>query len=195
MKKIAIFSSCSYSYLSLHVAFNERHPKAHTIHSTNPIDMVGADLVIFIISACDILQYSTIFLKYCKFNPDKKIVTIGEGKHNEVFDAVIGCKNRRIDIKLPLREILNQCENIIYDNKPPLHVICENTIKPIEIEIIRMLSQGYSLTEIAIKKNRNLKTISHHKCGFFRKLGVKNRLDTLLKLNSGRKYTQINYKK
>ncbi|WP_431224004.1 hypothetical protein ACQ86O_02480 [Serratia sp. L9] len=48
-----------------------------------------------------------------------------------------------------------------------------------------MLSAGHSLSEIAFIKRRSLKTISHYKCSFFRKLGLENRLVTLLKITQG----------
>ena len=57
-----------------------------------------------------------------------------------------------------------------------------------EVSLLRMLMQGMSVAEIARRRCRSMKTVSHQKSHIYRKLGIRNDmtfwLDILLKYKS-----------
>ncbi|TGB71787.1 helix-turn-helix transcriptional regulator [Escherichia sp. E4930] len=49
-----------------------------------------------------------------------------------------------------------------------------DTLTPTELSLLRMLMQGMSVSEIARRRNRSLKTVSYQKSQIYRKLGIRN---------------------
>lgn len=47
------------------------------------------------------------------------------------------------------------------------------SLSPREIEVVRLFASGLSVSEIAVRLNRSIKTVSSHKISALRKLGVK----------------------
>ena len=56
---------------------------------------------------------------------------------------------------------------------------CNDPLSPTEHAILRYMSWGYSLSEIAIQLNRNIKTIRAHKFNAMTKLGVRSDIGLL----------------
>ncbi|HAW3224889.1 TPA: helix-turn-helix transcriptional regulator [Escherichia coli] len=63
-----------------------------------------------------------------------------------------------------------------------------DTLTPTELSLLRMLMQGMSVSEIARRRNRSMKTVSYQKSQIYRKLGIRNDmmfwLDILLRYKS-----------
>lgn len=49
-----------------------------------------------------------------------------------------------------------------------------DTLTPTELSLLRMLMQGMSVSEIARRRNRSMKTVSYQKSQIYRKLGIRN---------------------
>ncbi|MBV6694022.1 response regulator [Serratia quinivorans] len=56
----------------------------------------------------------------------------------------------------------------------------ESRLTPREAEIVRMFTSGMTVTDISVKTNRSLKTISTQKKNAMKKLGAKNDIDLLV---------------
>ncbi|SQC39441.1 transcriptional activator BglJ [Klebsiella pneumoniae] len=56
---------------------------------------------------------------------------------------------------------------------------CNDPLSPTEHAILRYMSWGYSLSDIAIQLNRNIKTIRAHKFNAMTKLGVRSDIGLL----------------
>ncbi len=56
---------------------------------------------------------------------------------------------------------------------------CNDPLSPTEHAILRYMSWGYSLSEIAVQLNRNIKTIRAHKFNAMTKLGVRSDIGLL----------------
>ena len=54
------------------------------------------------------------------------------------------------------------------------HAVAGGTLSGRELEVLRLFAAGMSMTEVANKVNRTVKTASAHKVSAMRKLGVKN---------------------
>lgn len=49
-----------------------------------------------------------------------------------------------------------------------------DTLAPTELSLLRMLMQGMSVSEIARRRNRSMKTVSYQKSQIYRKLEIRN---------------------
>jgi len=54
------------------------------------------------------------------------------------------------------------------------HTISGGALSDKEVEVLRLFAAGMSMTEVAVKINRTVKTASAHKISAMRKIGVKN---------------------
>ncbi|MDT1523315.1 DNA-binding transcriptional activator BglJ, partial [Escherichia coli] len=68
-------------------------------------------------------------------------------------------------ISLALTQATDRLNNQWYINQ-------SRTLSPTEREILRFMSRGYSMTQIAEQLKRNIKTIRAHKFNVMSKLGV-----------------------
>lgn len=128
-------------------------------------------------SDCIKMYYTTLV-----FNTHLNIVLVGQKDVINIFRALTGKKINAIDISINVDDLIIWL--IIFIYKPSsLDVIPQYNIITInELETIRLLSNGLSVTQIAKHKKKNIKTISYYKCCFFRKLGLKNSTINLFKL-------------
>ncbi|NTY85626.1 response regulator transcription factor [Serratia fonticola] len=186
MNRIVVYSNCTFSYTGMHDILCDKYPGLSVIRPKADLDIIDADFIILIINECNLLQYSEFLLTYCKHLPYAKFIIVGEVSDCNLFNAILGCQYKSIDIRLPMKELKAQCGRLMLENEISLKMVAlKNMITPSEIEVIKMLSTGFSLSQVAALKKRSLKTISHHKCSFFRKLGLENRTSILLRFSSG----------
>jgi len=52
-------------------------------------------------------------------------------------------------------------------------------LTPKELEVIRLFSSGYTLSEIAVRQNRTISTISTQKYNAMRRLGVSSNIELI----------------
>lgn len=186
MKGIAIFSSCTFSCAALRSILTELYPDTETKEAVVPFDLIDTDTVIFILNECNLLHYSEFFLRYYTHIQHDKIILLGEKRNTLLFNAIACQEYKSIDVTLSTKKLTTEfSETISKRNFRQGDISKKNTITPCEIEVIRMLSAGQSLSEIAFIKSKSLKTISHYKYSFFRKLGLEDWLVTLLKITKG----------
>ena len=186
MKRIVIFSDCTFSCVALHSIIRELYPDAKVKEAGDSVNLNDFNTIIFILNEGNVFQYGHYFINYYNDLPHHKIIIIGDGKVNIMFSAIVCCECKSIDINLTLKELSVKLDFFMIEKPLKQRIIRKETaISSSEIEVISMLSAGYSLSDIALLKKRSLKTISHYKCSFFRKLGLENRLATLLKITKG----------
>ncbi len=68
--------------------------------------------------------------------------------------------------------------------KKSARVVMATSVSPKESEVLRLFAEGFSVTEIAKKLNRSIKTISSQKKSAMMKLGVDNDIALLNYLSS-----------
>lgn len=182
MRRVSIYCDNVFYYLafsnilkkSIFVTFTDR------VHART--DFTTTECLVLILSDGNLFECIDLYYKNFVSRDDIKIITSGSKNVVNIFNAITGRKFSSIYISVSidelthfLRRVVNRC--LFPDNSPPKNVITEN-----EYEIIRLISMGFSVTEIAAMKEKSVKTISSHKCSFFRKLGLKNSKRNLLKL-------------
>lgn len=106
------------------------------------------------------------------------------------LDAVISKSSSLNALQEGLTAALNCASEGTENTKSIWYINQSRTLSPTEREILRFMSNGYSMPQIAIQLERNIKTIRAHKFNVMCKLGVNsdagllNAADILLHLRS-----------
>ncbi|MEN0615788.1 DNA-binding transcriptional activator BglJ [Klebsiella indica] len=85
----------------------------------------------------------------------------------------------RIELQERLLQILNLNPQVNAADMNPKTRLCHQILSPMEHTILRYMSYGYSLAEIATQLKRNIKTIRAHKSNAMTKLGVSSDMGLL----------------
>lgn len=181
MERIIVFSDCSYFNVGLSSLLNEVMSDV-VVHISNPtLPMNAYDLVILLVNEQNLLRSISFLLDHKDLNKSGKVLIFADAKTLRILSGLYYGDLSTIRLDLPLRKLINAFHtfNLNYLDRK-YNVKNKSTITSSELEVIQMLLTGLSLTEIARLKKRSVKTISHQKCSFFRKLGLQNRLNTLL---------------
>lgn len=187
MKRFLIFSDCSFSQLAIHKILTDLYKEIYLIHGNHSTNASDADYIIFVLTEHDIFQCSEFFIRHCKDIGYEKIILIGKSKAIETFQKIMGRKHKSVNIKMKKDEVALNIDRLIKERKEiQLLSVGKSTITSSEIEVIRMLQNGFTVSEIAIYKERSPKTISKHKCNFLKKIGARNRAAMLFDIIHGR---------
>lgn len=106
------------------------------------------------------------------------------------LDAVISKSSALSELQERLATVLDCVTEGTENTKSLWYINQGRTLSPTEREILRFMSNGYSMPQIAIQLERNIKTIRAHKFNVMCKLGVNsdagllNAADILLHLRS-----------
>ncbi|ATM74961.1 hypothetical protein CRN79_03465 [Serratia fonticola] len=184
-KNVVVWGECIYSYLALQSIINELYPSFYVSRFMSPNSIIDSDFVFFIINSRNLIESSSIFMS--SDLSEKKVIVIGDVAHTKLFDVIVNRENSYIDVFLQLDDFKLRCLELMRNVRVRGCVSGRRysyVVSPLEVEVVRMLSSGLTLSQIAKIKKKSLKTISHHKCSFFRKVGMKNNAVNLLKLPS-----------
>lgn len=127
-------------------------------------------------------------ITHCAFLHDKKYLTT---LMNDTQDESIVCIDKDVDMALFGGQFLFFIRKIELAMKGPLQSECCNRFRCYdfykrklttpELSTLNDIMRGVSLVDIALTRNRSVKTITSHKINALKKLGVKSMSDLLVR--------------
>lgn len=189
MKRIAILCNCSYTYLALSTLITNTYLKSgedvEIKRAKLTIDIHESDVIVLIINEANIFACSEFVINLVKRNIRSNILIISDMCNLNIFTLITGQVYDFINIHSCVNDVNNAIENAACSKIFIKKIIKQHRkISPKEIEVIRLLSIGFTMTDISKIKHISIKTISAHKCNFFKKIGLKNSPAVLLKLTN-----------
>lgn len=120
-------------------------------------------------------------------HPDIRVIVLTDIDNPGVLATIVDAGARGlVDKTSPRHELLNAIQKVAMGRlyfcrsmRMALDALCERSglaprISPREADVVRMFAKGLTVSEIAVRLSRSVKTISRQKADAMRKLGVQN---------------------
>lgn len=189
--------SCIFTYAGLYKLFKRKLPDAEIVHTASVFEMAfheslhDADLIVSeLYGLNEDIKAGTKLLAF--------VQSIRGGKPLLVMTDVPGCQALGYLRMIPsasfmalsedIRQVVNQVDQVLAGNvmispslfserRADLANADVEAFSPAEIKVYNLLQQGLSVTQIAEKISRSIKTVSAHKRNMMGKLGVNSEVE------------------
>lgn len=188
MKMVSIFCDNTYHYIAFNYLLKKKFFVTLTDRIHSEIDFKASECILFFLSEKNLFECIDLYYRALAYKDNLNLMVVGSEDLVNLFNAISGRRFSSIDIYLSIDEIIVYLRNFVNHTQSLEKVVSKVEMSTSELEIMRMLSMGFSVTEIASMKGKSVKTISSHKCSFFRKFGLKNNQVNLVKLTHIGKY-------
>lgn len=175
MTRITIYSNNTYHYTALYYLL-KKHVYVTPLETefNFEIDYKKLDCIILVINEGNIYDCLRMYFNSMLNEAHLKIILVGETNVVNIFIAITGRVFHKIDIFTKIDDLIKNLILIIYGQSSLESISNYNVVSVNEFETIQLLAAGLTLNQIAKYKKKDIKSISHYKCCFFRKLGLKN---------------------
>lgn len=197
MKKIMIMHPCIATWHGLYQLFRRKLPGVEIVPAHAIYDVVFnddlSDIDLIVSELYGLNENITMGAKLLSFvqsiRQEKPLLIMTDVPGNQVMDCLdylpgVSC----IALSEDIRQLINEVDQVLAGNvviSPSLR--CEREIsvfnanaKPFsrsEIKVYSLLQEGFSITQIAKKISRSVKTVSAHKRNMMGKLGIDNEVE------------------
>lgn len=132
-------------------------------------------LTIIALDENDIVYNDIIHLKNrISKNGGKNLIVLSDSILMNVLYCVFNISCLFLPRNISLKELKSVIVNsLLYDNDEEMYCL-KPQLTGLESQILIMLSEGFTVSEISRLKNKNCKTISSHKCNLMKKMGLPN---------------------
>lgn len=132
-------------------------------------------LIIAAIDENDITYDDIIYLKNRMVkNGGKNLIILSNSMLMNVLYSVFNISCIYLPRKITLKEFHPVIVNTLLHNNAEEAYSIKPQLTGLESQILILLSEGFTVTEISRIKNKNSKTISSHKCNLMKKMGMPN---------------------
>lgn len=197
MKKIMIMHPCIVTWHGLYQLFRRKLPDAEIVPAHAIYDVVFnddlSDIDLIVSELYGLNENITMGAKLLSFvqsiRQEKPLLIMTDVPGNQVIDCLgylpgVSC----IALSEDIRQLINQVDRVLAGNviiSPSLRSEREISVfnvdtRPFsrsEIKVYSLLQEGFSITQIAKKISRSVKTVSAHKRNMMGKLGIDSEVE------------------
>lgn len=197
MKKIMIMHPCIVTWHGLYQLFRRKRPDAEIVpaHSIYDLvfndDLAEADLIVSELYGLN--ENITMGAKLLSFvqtiRQDKPLLIMTDVPGKQVLDCLGYLPGTSyIALSEDIRQLVNQVDRVLAGNVVISPSLCSEReislpnvdVRPFsrsEIKVYSLLQEGFSITQIAKKISRSVKTVSAHKRNMMGKLGIDSEVE------------------
>lgn len=197
MKKIIIMHPCIVTWHGLYQLFKRKQPDAEIVPAHSIYDLVFnddlCDVDLIVSELYGLNENITMGAKLLSFvqsvRQEKPLLIMTDVPGNQVLDCLGYLPGASyIALSEDIRQLVNQVDRVLAGNiviSPSLRSEQEfslynadaRSFSRSEIKVYSLLQEGFSITQIAKKISRSVKTVSAHKRNMMGKLGIESEVD------------------
>lgn len=173
--KIFLWCECSFTKLGFSSLLDEKFDISYS-ECYQDFNMGNKhDLYIFIVSNFNIFAISMLVKSNPLLMKGKNILFLSKNKLVDPLRLLCTPEVKNISISQFTSNIEGSINDILSCNSSVGNSI-NNKVTIEELKIMKLISEGKSITDISIMLKKSIKTVSGQKVSFFKKIGLKNNL-------------------
>ncbi|KFK95639.1 MULTISPECIES: LuxR C-terminal-related transcriptional regulator [unclassified Serratia (in: enterobacteria)] len=178
MHKIFLWCECSYTALGVTALLEHKFDISLGNDLRDLNDARDSDWYIFVISSSNIFDMATLIRKRGELRENSKVLLLSEGKLIKSLGFLCGQEIKSMSMSQFYLSYNSLIDDSSYLN-PDSNEKTQDKVTPTELAVMRLIMKGDTVSEVASRLNRSVKTISLQKISFLKRIGVKNRIASL----------------